>query len=227
MNRNKRVEKQINSFKYKGEPIKITLGTLILTCLSVLLIIVATFTQVTLKHPYFPLNTFTFLAGDVTDAEILHHFIKSYKYIPQIPVVFFIVALLGRKFGILAILMYITAGLFFPVFALGGGVSYLFEYGFGYILAFLPAIFFAGTLLKGKTDFLRIFLISIIGVLTIHILGILYMLFIATLRQAPMDMVTSWILSQSGVQIIYDIFFSMLAVFFGRQLRKLLWVVMC
>ena len=223
----KRVEKQINSFKYKGEPIKITFGTLILTGLCVLLIIIATFTQITLKHPYFPLNTFTFLAGNVTDTEILHHFIKSYKYIPQIPVVFFIVALLGRKFGILSILIYIILGLFFPIFALGGGISYLFEYGFGYILAFIPAIFFAGTLLKGKTDFLRVFLISLIGVLTIHILGILYMFFIATLRHAPMDLVTGWIMSQSGVQIIYDIFFAMIAIFLGRQARKLLWIEMC
>ena len=223
----KRVEKQINSFKYKGEPIKITFGTLILTGLCVLLIIIATFTQITLKHPYFPLNTFTFLAGNVTDTEILHHFIKSYKYIPQIPVVFFIVALLGRKFGILSILIYIILGLFFPIFALGGGISYLFEYGFGYILAFIPAIFFAGTLLKGKTDLLRVFLISLIGVLTIHILGILYMFFIATLRHASMDLVTGWIISQSGVQIIYDIFFAMIAIFLGRQARKLLWIVMC
>ena len=223
----KRVEKQINSFKYKGEPIKITFGTLILTGLCVLLIIIATFTQITLKHPYFPLNTFTFLAGNVTDAEILHHFIKSYKYIPQIPVVFFIVALLGRKFGILSILLYIILGLFFPIFALGGGISYLFESGLGYILAFIPAIFFAGTLLKGKTDFLRVFLISLIGVLTIHILGILYMFFIATLRHASMDLVTGWIISQSGVQIIYDIFFAMIAIFLGRQARKLLWIVMC
>ena len=223
----KRVEKQLNSFKYKGEPIKITLGTLILTCLCVLLIIVATFTQVTLQHPYFPADTFIFLSGDVTDSEILEHFITSYKYIPQIPVVFFIVALLGRKFGILSVMLYIILGLFFPIFALGGGISYLFEYGFGYILAFIPAIFFAGTLLKGNTDAVRVLLISIIGVLTIHVLGILYMLFISTLRHAPMDMVISWITSQSGVQVLYDIFFSIIAIFFGRQLRKLLWVVMC
>ena len=223
----KRVAKQINSFKYKGEPIKITLGTLILTCLCVLFIIIATFTQVTIKHPYFPIDTFSFLSQDVSEHEILHHFIKSYKYIPQIPIVFFIVALLGRKFGILSITMYIILGLFFPIFALGGGISYLFEYGFGYILAFIPAVFFAGTLLKGKTDFLRIFLISIIGVITIHVLGILYMFFIATLRHAPMDLVMSWIISQSGVQIFYDIFFTIIGIFLGRQTRKLLWIVMC
>ena len=53
------------------------------------------------------------------------------------------------------------------------------------------------------------------------------MFFIATLRQAPMDLVTSWIISQSGIQILYDIFFSIIAIFLGRQTRKLLWIVMC
>lgn len=223
----KRVEKQLDSFKYKGEPIRITLGTLVMTGFCVLLIIVATFTQLTIKHPYLPLDTLTFLSQDVTDSQILHHFIKTYKYIPQIPIVFFIVALMGRKFGILAIVSYIILGFFFPIFALGGGISYLFEYGFGYILAFIPAVFFAGTILKTKPDFLRIFLISIIGVVIIHILGVLYMLFVSTLRHAPMDLVMSWIFSQSGIQIFYDIFFSFLAIYLGRQLRKLLWIVMC
>ena len=223
----KRVEKQLNSFKYKGEPIKITLGTLVMTGLCIILIIVATFTQVTLKHPYLPLDSLNYLAQDLSDYEILRHFIKKYEYIPQIPVVFFIVALMGRRFGLLAIIGYIILGLFFPIFALGGGVSYLFEYGFGYILAFLPALFFAGTILKGNPDFLRVLMVSVVGVLIIHILGILYMLFIATLRHAPMEMVTSWISSQSGIQIFYDIFFSIIAIYLGKQARKLLWIVMC
>ncbi len=223
----KRIEKQLNSFKYKGEPIKITLGTLVVTAFCVLLIIIATFTQVTVQHPYIPLDSLAFLSQDLSDYDILHHFIKKYQYIPQIPVVFFVVSLMGRKFGMLAIIGYIILGLFFPIFALGGGMSYLFEYGFGYILAFLPAIFFAGTLLKTKIDFLRIVMIAAIGVLTIHVLGILYMLFIATLRHASMDLVTSWISTQSGAQIFYDIFFTVVCIYLGRQARKLLWIVMC
>lgn len=223
----KRVEKQLNSFKYKGEPIKITIGTLVMTCLCIVLIIIATFTQVTVKHPYLPLDSLTYLAQDLTDFEILHHFIKRYQYIPQIPVVFFIVALMGRRFGMLAVIGYIILGLFFPIFALGGGVSYLFEYGFGYILAFLPAIFFAGTILKGKPDFLRVLMVSVVGVLIIHVLGLLYMFFIATLRHAPIEMVTSWIASQSGVQILYDIFFTLIGIYLGKQARKILWIVMC
>lgn len=223
----KRIEKQLNSFKYKGEPIRITLGTLMMTVLCVILIIVATFTQITIIHPYFPMDTFTFLSQDLTDTEILRHFLKKYEYVPQIPVIFFVVSLLGRKFGMLSVILYIILGLFFPIFALGGGISYLFEYGFGYILAFLPAIFFVGTILKGKPDFIRIILISAVGVLTIHVLGVLYMLFIATLRHAPTEMIMGWILSQSGTKVFYDIFFAVVGIWMGKEARKLLWIIMC
>ena len=223
----KRVEKQLNSFIYKGEPIKVTLGTLVMTGLCILLIIVATFSQITIYHPYIPVDYMNYLSQDLTNQEVLQHFIKKYEYIPQIPVIFFIVSLMGRKFGILAIVSYIILGLFFPIFALGGGISYLFEYGFGYILAFLPAVFFVGTLFKGKSSFIRTVAMSAVGVITIHLLGILYMLFISTVRHAPMEIVSSWILSQSGIQIFYDIFFTILALYFGRQIRKLLWIVMC
>ena len=223
----KRYAKQLNSFKYKGEPIKITIGTLVLTAFCVLLLIIATFTQITFSHFHLPLDSLPFLTQASYDSDIIHHFTKTYKYIPQIPTVFFIVALLGRKFGILAICSYILLGMFFPIFALGGGVSYLFEYGFGYILAFVPAIFFSGTLLKIKTDFLRIVLLSTLGVLAIHVLGVLYMLFVATLRHAPMDLVMGWISSQSGVQIFYDMFFSVIAIYLGRFARKILWIIMC
>ncbi len=223
----KRLEKQLNSFKYNGEPIRITLGTLIMTCLSVLFLIVATFTQLTLNHPFIPSDAIAFLSQDPTHTQIVHHFTKTYRYIPQIPMVFFIVALLGRKFGIISILGYITLGMFFPVFALGGGISYMLEYGFGYILAFIPAILFTGTLLKVKTDFLRIILMASLGVISIHILGSLYMIFVATLRHAPMDLIFGWIVSQSGVQILYDIFFTVIAIYLGRWTRRLLWIVMC
>lgn len=223
----KRISRQLNSFKYKGEPIKITIGTLIITGLSVLLLIMATFTQLTLTHLYLPLDSLNYINQGYTDTEFANHFTKTYRYIPQIPMVFFIMALLGRKFGILAVCGYIILGMFFPIFALGGGVSYIFEYGFGYILAFIPAMFFSGTLLKVKTDFLRIVLLSLLGVCLIHILGTLYLLFVATLRHASMDLVASWIASQSSVQILYDIFFSIIAVYLGRFTRRLLWIVMC
>lgn len=220
----KRISKQLNSFKYNGEPIKITIGTLVLTCLCILFLIVATFTQVTLTHPNVWLET---LSSMQANYEPNHDILRTYRYIPQIPVLFFIIALLGRKFAVLTIIGYIVLGMFFPIFALGGGISYIFEYGFGYILAFIPVIFLVGTLLKVKTDFFRILLWVVVGVFAIHILGILYLLFVSALQHAQMDLVSSWIASQSGIQIIYDILFSLMAIYLGRLSRKFLWIIMC
>ena len=64
----------------------------------------------------------------------------------------FITGLLGRRLGITSILLYIITGLFFiPVFALGGGWRYIFEFGFGYIAGYVIAAFVAGTMLKKAT----------------------------------------------------------------------------
>ena len=142
-----------------------TVGTLVLTVFCTLLLVIATFTQITFSHFCLPIKNL--LLGLPCSPQ---DYTTVYKYIPQIPVVFFIIALLGRKFGIFSICLYIILGMFLPVFALGGGVKYIFENGFGYILAFIPAAFFTGTLLKIKRDFLRILLMAVLGVLTIHIL---------------------------------------------------------
>jgi hypothetical protein len=53
------------------------------------------------------------------------------------------------------------------------------------------------------------------------------MLFVAALRHAPMDLVTGWISSQSGVQVVYDIVFAVIAIYMGKLARKLLWIVIC
>ena len=217
----KRISKQLNSFKYKGEPVKITIGTLAMVCFCILLLIVATFSQIDL--PNFISYTKVVLGFKLANYQTLN----IYKYIPQIPAIFFIVALLGRKFGLSTLISYIILGMFFPIFALGGGISYLLEYSFGYILAFVPVIFLVGTLLNIKPNFWKVLLITILGVFSIHILGILYMLFIAVLKHASMDLITSWISSLSGVQVIYDIIFTVVAIYLGKFIRKFLWIVMC
>ncbi len=90
----KRVEKQLNSFKYKGEPIKITIGTLVLTCLCILFLIVATFTQVTLTHPNVWMEAFSSLQEGFEPA---HDLIRTYRYIPQIPMVFLLLHFLEEN----------------------------------------------------------------------------------------------------------------------------------
>lgn len=224
----KRIEAQLNKFINKGETARFTLGTLVLMTCCVLLIIITTFTQLSFTHPIIPIDIFTnwdkyFIADGVN----WHGFLKHYKYIPQIPAIFFILSLLDRKYAMLTVTGYIILGLIgYPIFALGGGWRYIFEYGFYYIIGYIPALFFAGSIIKGNYSFVNILKSVFVGVLVVHIIGSLGMIFIATLKHESSTAILGWILTMSGMKMVYDMFFSVIAVWIGQIVKRLLWIVM-
>lgn len=221
----KRIAKQLNKFRYQNQPLRLNLGVLILTGICSFLIVIATFTQFDFNHFIIPLDAFSYINANFKNPEVIAHFIKHYRYIPQIPAIMFIVALLGRRFGITSTLIYIIVGLFFaPVFALGGGIDYVFQYGFGYIIAYIPAVFFAGSILKSGLTYRNMAQATFVGVLTIHIVGILYMIFMATLQRESFDLIVGWISAQSGTKIIYDLIFGFIAMVIAKLTKKILWV---
>lgn len=221
----KRIESQLNNFKYHNQPLRLTLGVLVLIGLCSFLIVIATFTQFDFNHFIIPTDVFSYFDANFKNPQVVAHFMKHYRYIPQLPVIMFIVALLGRKFGIASILIYIIIGLFFaPVFALGGGLDYVFQYGFGYILAYIPAVFFAGSILKSGLTYRNMAQATLVGVCTIHLFGILYMLFMATLQKESLSMIIGWIEAQSGAKILYDLLFGFIAMAIAKYVKKVLWV---
>lgn len=221
----KRIERQINKFKYQNQPLKFNLGVLTLVGICSFLIVIATFTQFDFNHYIIPFDALSYVGADFKNPNVMAHFLKHYRYIPQIPAIMFIAALLGRRFGITSVTLYIIVGLFFaPVFALGGGVEYVFEYGFGYILAYIPAVFFAGSILKSGLSYRNMVQATLVGVLTIHICGILYMLFLAVLQKENLDIVSGWIAAQSGTKILYDLLFGFIAMVIARFTKKILWI---
>ncbi len=224
----KRIEAQLNKFINNGEAARFTLGTLVLMLCSGLLMIIATFTQFSFSHPIIPMDLFSHWGTYFTpDGVNWHGFVKHYKYIPQIPAVFFILSLLDRKYSMLTIAGYIVLGLVgYPIFALGGGWRYIFEYGFYYILGYVPALFFAGSIIKGNYSFINILKAVFVGVLVIHITGCLGMVFIATLKHETSTTIGGWILTMSGMKILYDMFFSVIAMCLGQFVKRLLWIVM-
>ena len=119
---NKRIIAGIQKIKKPSKQLKFGLGTIALIAISLLLIVIATFTQI----------KYDFILPPSSPISVFH-----LEYIPQIPVIIFIAALLGRKWGIFTVLLYIALGLSpkYPIFAMGGGMSYLLQYNFGYILA--------------------------------------------------------------------------------------------
>ena len=221
----KRIERQLDKFRYQNQPLNLNLGVLILTGVCSFLIVIATFTQFDFTHFVLPFDAFSYIGEDFKNPTIMAHFMKHYRYIPQIPAIMFIVALLGRKFGITSVLIYVLVGIFFaPVFALGGGFQYVFQYGFGYILAYVPAVFFAGSILTSGLTYRNMAQATLVGVLTIHLFGILYMLFIATLQRENASLILGWISAQSGAKILYDLLFGFIAMILAKYTKKALWV---
>lgn len=207
--------------KRQVEGIRLSLGSILLVFACTFLIILATFIQFNVTH--FILPSGLFHGEDLGFKDFLH----TYKFIPQIPVVMFIGAFLGRKYGITSIVLYILLGLCtFPVFALGGGPRYILEYGFGYILAYIPAVFLAGSILKEGFTVKNMLKATFAGVLTIHLIGVLYMLFIAGIRHEGWVFIQGWIHAQSGVKIVYDIVFSFAGIFIAKYAKILTWFYM-
>lgn len=212
---------KVRTIKRNNQEMRLTFGSLLLTVFCAFLLVFATFWQPEIVHYVLPFKIFTGKA--LVPGDFIHH----YQYIPQVPAVMFIAALLGRKFGIASIILYIFAGLFIiPVFALGGSWKYVFEYGFGYILAFIPAAFFAGSILKSGFSYRNIAHAVLVGVLTIHVIGIFYMLFISALRHEGAAFISSWIVNQSGIKILYDLVLSFFALLAAKYLKAFVWYVL-
>ena len=220
--------KRENVFKYNGEPVRMTLGTIVLTCLCVLLLIIATFTQFSFTHFIIPADFMNYIGDGISASEAKQHFFKYYRYIPQIPVLVFIATLLGKLFGVIAVFVYIAIGLFvYPVFALGGGPKYVLDYNFGYILAYIPAVFFAASILKNGFSVKNILQAAFVAVITIHFIGILYTLLLGSLSKTSNTILLGWIIAQSGLKIIYDYFFSIISILFAHVVKRFLWITMC
>lgn len=190
-------------------------ANIVVVIFSILLIFMSAFINLNIRHYILP-------AGLFSDKQFSYDdFIYVFNLIPQVPVIIFICSVLGKKLALTSVCLYILAGLFvFPVFALGGGIRYIFEYGFGYILAYIPAVVVSGNCLERKYTFFSMIKAALAGVLTIHILGIIYMFFIALLRHSGWEFMSGWIVCQSGLKILYDLILSFILVLIGRYLHN-------
>ena len=169
--------------------LKFSFSSLVLIIFCSFLLVISTFIQLNIIHFGLPADMFSGKELKIQD------YVHTFNLIPQVPAVMFIAGLLGRKFGLASVLIYILTGLFIlPVFALGGGWRYIGEYGFGYILAYIPAVYMTGTILKSGFTYKNIGKAVFAGIFTIHIIGILYMLAVAGIRHEGLMFTTGWIL---------------------------------
>lgn len=95
----------------------------------------------------------------------------------QIGAVLLVGCLGGRNAAVMSQIAYLALGLVgFPVFAQGGGLSYLKEPSFGYLLGFIPGAWVCGYFAFKTPPRLESLAFSCIcGLLMIHLTGIVYL----------------------------------------------------
>jgi Uncharacterized conserved protein len=105
---------------------------------------------------------------------------------------------LGKKYGPLSQIVYIILGLIgLPVFAGGGGLSYIFQPTFGYILGFVVCSFIIGTFFEfminkyNKVKKTYLFIVMFSSLIIMYLLGAFYFYLIKNIYlDTPMDFLT-------------------------------------
>jgi len=214
---NKRYKDLIEQYIHKGEPTPFSVGTIVVFELCFLMLIVATFSQIHFSYPqlsYSEGSGFSFI-------------FKTVAYSPQIPIMIFIIYILGKSYSVLLFLIYLIIGLFFcPIFAFGGGIDYIQNYFFGYLIGFVGAIFIAGYIFKINQFCKTRLLGAILGVFTIHITGFIYCIILAIFRMIDFGIIPTIVSVISLKNIIYDIIFSSLIILIAPYVKNILWICM-
>lgn len=105
-------------------------------------------------------------------------------FVPKTLQLFFITLsgmLLGRKYGCISVLVYIAVGLCgIPVFTGGGGISYVLQPTFGYIIGFAAGAFTAGALTDSspRPSFRKLLASSFAALAVVYVIGTVYFWFI-------------------------------------------------
>jgi biotin transporter BioY len=204
-------------------PPRLSLNGLLIGLLCIVLIVFMSF--ITMPVPS-PLNLGTSVAS-YDQLQMIH-------YTLQIPMMLFVAAFLGPFMGIASVFLYLMVGLFVaPVFANGGGLQYLSQPGFGYLLGGFIAAFTLGRTFHyafqkdghGSRS-LKIIRQVLQAVFTAHLVGILYLVGLTILRQLPLEDLPGWVLRLSVEPLGYDILATLVLLCLVRQFRLALMLVL-
>ena len=155
-------------------------------------------------------------------------------YSLQLPLGLFLATLLGPFMGPAVVILFLTVGLFFfPVFANGGGLHYVFQPGFGYLLAIflmawpLSKRFHKAFQRPGQASrSLKIIVQALAAVFMVHLLGIAYLIVLTMTHQLSMHDLFGCVLRLSLEPLPYDFLATTLLLCLVRQVRLALWLVL-
>ena len=130
--------------------------------------------------------------------------------------------ILGKKLSVISASLYVLIGILgVPVFAQGGGIGYIFNQNFGFVLGFISGNFFGGIMLeKIKTDgIFKYFISGILNLLCVYITGMIYFFLISTFYLDNISILLSAIPVILFICLPGDIFVLILTCFMARRIK--------
>lgn len=133
--------------------------------------------------------------------------------------------LLGGELGAVAVGVYVALGLIgFPVFASGGGIGYIFQPSFGYLLGFIAGAYVTGKIAnQTKTpSHGRLLIANFVGLAIVYLFGLVYYYLMSNLYlQTPIG-ISSLLLYGFVMAVPGDIFLCFVGAVLGKRLIPLL-----
>jgi biotin transport system substrate-specific component len=133
--------------------------------------------------------------------------------------------LLGSKLGAGAVLTYILIGLTgVPVFTQGGGIGYVLQPSFGYLLGFVVGAYVTGLIVeKAKEKNFKTYLIAAFAFLVpCYLIGLLYLYIIVNFHLGSPLSVGTLFVSFFAVFLPNDILSYVLAALIAKKVRPIL-----
>lgn len=133
--------------------------------------------------------------------------------------------LLGAKLGALSVLLYILLGLAgLPVFTQGGGIGYVLQPTFGYIIGFLIAAFVTGKIANTTStpSYKRLLVAGFIGMGIVYLCGMAYFYMISHLYLNTDIPISKLLVSCFLLFVPGDSLTCLLAVCIGKRLIPIL-----
>ena len=108
--------------------------------------------------------------------------------------------LLGAKWGAVSQTVYVALGLVgLPVFTMGGGIGYVMQPSFGFLLGLIPTAWVIGRLTEKESGHWRIALACLAGLAVLYLIGLPYMYLIMKLYLHKS--ITVWTAIKAGMLV--------------------------
>ncbi len=132
---------------------------------------------------------------------------------------------IGPRLGALSVIIYTILGLTgIPVFAQGGGITYIFNPSFGFILGFIAGAYVIGKLSQrsGGSSMAGNIKAALTGLFVIYIIGMIYMLIIIRFYTGNTQVGLWYIFTSNIPYIIKDVILFTVASIVAKSVKPLL-----